>query len=110
MATFAQNLAQVTVPNFVIPTAFAVGRHENSEGDNLGSLALLAQAGEAGLTIEQTLPLFAEHWESVQANPGGEDHKNIRALWSISDQNALVSDVVKFQKKPLVSRQEIDEM
>jgi 2,3,4,5-tetrahydropyridine-2,6-dicarboxylate N-succinyltransferase len=110
MATFAENLAQVKEPNFVIPTAFAVGNHENSEGENLGSLALLAQASGAGLSISQVLPLFAEHWEAVQANPTGTDHGNIRALWSISDQSAQVADVVKFEKSPLVSRQLIDEM
>ncbi len=57
---------------------FSVGVSKNDPGKNTKSLTILAFAKHAGLTLEQTLPLFGEAWDEVRATPAGNDHLNIR--------------------------------
>lgn len=60
------------------PTAFDNGNQHNEEQQNQGSAKVLYFAQLNQLTPEQTLSLFAEHYQSVLKNPNGDDHQNIR--------------------------------
>lgn len=60
------------------PTAFKNGDAYNEATQNQGSAKVFAFARLNDLSKEDTLYLFAEHYQSVLNNPGGEDHQNIR--------------------------------
>lgn len=65
--------------NFQVnPTAFRNGEAYNSEAQNQGSAKVLYFAKLLNLSKEDTLLLFAEHYQSVLADPEGENHQNIR--------------------------------
>ena len=48
-----------------------------------------------GLSLEDTLRAFGEHYRAVLANPSGNDHANIRALQDTG------LDGVQFAQQPL---------
>jgi len=60
------------------PTAFTNGTIHNEATQNQGSAKVLAFARLNQLSKEDTLCLFAEHFQSVLANADGADHQNIR--------------------------------
>jgi len=60
------------------PTAFRNGELYNEATQNQGSAKVFTFAQLNGLDKEDTLYLFAEHYQSVLNNPGGADHQNIR--------------------------------
>ena len=60
------------------PTAFSNGSLKNQAGENQGSAKVLSFVRLHGLTQQETLHCFAEHWRSVRSNPNGSDHQNIR--------------------------------
>ena len=60
------------------PTAFKNGDTYNEATQNQGSARVFAFAQLNNLNVEDTLYLFAEHCQSVLANPDGTDHQNIR--------------------------------
>jgi hypothetical protein len=60
------------------PTAFKNGDTFNEATQNQGSAKVFAFAKLNDLSAEDTLSLFAEHYQSVLANAGGTDHQNIR--------------------------------
>jgi len=60
------------------PTAFKNGELHNEATQNQGSAKVFTFAQLNGLDKEDTLYLFAEHYQSVLNNPGGTDHQNIR--------------------------------
>lgn len=60
------------------PTAFKNGGVYNEAMQNQGSAKVFAFAQLNNLNKEDTLYLFAEHYQSVLNNPNGEDHQNIR--------------------------------
>jgi hypothetical protein len=60
------------------PTAFKNGEVKNEATQNQGSAKVFAFAQINELSEEDTLLLFAEHYQSVLNNPGGTDHQNIR--------------------------------
>ncbi|MDF2643305.1 MAG: type effector HopJ1, partial [Pseudomonas sp.] len=62
------------------PQAFTNGDVQNAAGQNEGSCKTLSMALLEGLTDEEALLAFGEHYRSVQATPEGTDHANIRAL------------------------------
>ena len=59
-------------------TAFKNGLQENAADQNQGSAKVFAFAKLNELSKEDTLKLFAEHYQSVLNAPNGEDHQNIR--------------------------------
>jgi hypothetical protein len=61
-----------------VPTAFINGNQRNEENQNQGSAKVLFFANLQGLSKEDTLFLFAEHYQSVLNTPEGIDHQNIR--------------------------------
>lgn len=60
------------------PTAFKNGEVYNEATQNQGSAKVFAFAQLNNLNKEDTLWLFAEHYQSVLNNPNGADHQNIR--------------------------------
>lgn len=60
------------------PTAFKNGDTYNEASQNQGSARVFAFAQLNDLSKEDTLYLFAEHYQSVLNTPEGTDHQNIR--------------------------------
>lgn len=60
------------------PTAFKNGETYNEASQNQGSAKVFAFAQLNNLSKEDTLCLFAEHYQSVLNTPDGTDHQNIR--------------------------------
>lgn len=60
------------------PTAFSNGANQNQATENQGSAKVLYFAQLNGLSKEQTLSLFVEHYQAVLNTPDGTDHQNIR--------------------------------
>ncbi|CAD5107490.1 HopJ type III effector protein [Zestomonas carbonaria] len=77
---FAETLAFIAAHYDYQPSAFVNGGVENAAGQNEGSCKTLGLALLEGLSLEETLRAFGEHYRSVLATPDGSDHGNIRAL------------------------------
>ena len=60
------------------PTAFKNGNAFNEVSENQGSAKVFTFAQLHNLNAEDTLYLFAEHYEAVLATPNATDHQNIR--------------------------------
>lgn len=60
------------------PTAFKNGDAYNEATQNQGSAKVFSYAQLNDLSKEDTLYLFAEHYQAVLQTPGGTDHQNIR--------------------------------
>jgi len=60
------------------PAAFKNGEVYNEATQNQGSAKVFTFAQLNNLSKEDTLCLFAEHYQSVLNNPTGTDHQNIR--------------------------------
>ena len=95
---FADTLAFIAAGYDYQPQAFTNGDVENAAGQNEGSCKTLGLALLEGLSDEEALLAFGEHYRSVVATPEGSDHSNIRALI----QHSLAG--VKFTAQPLTRR------
>ncbi|MBF6623379.1 MAG: HopJ type III effector protein [Pseudomonas stutzeri] len=93
--TFDETLAFIASIYDYQPCRFSNGSLENAAGENEGSCKTLGLAVLEGFTSEEALLAFGEHYRAVLANPGGEDHRNIRALM----QTGLSG--VRFDRQPL---------
>ncbi|WP_127124504.1 HopJ type III effector protein [Pseudoflavitalea rhizosphaerae] len=60
------------------PAAFKNGEAYNEATQNQGSAKVFSFAQLNNLSKEDTLLLFAEHYQSVLNTPDGTDHQNIR--------------------------------
>lgn len=92
---FADTLAFIEEGYDYQPQAFTNGDVANAAGQNEGSCKTLSLALLEGLSDEEALLAFGEHYRSVQATPDGSDHGNIRALIA----NGLAG--VKFEDEAL---------
>ncbi|UZE18906.1 HopJ type III effector protein [Pseudomonas sp. B21-054] len=95
---FADTLAFIAAGYDYQPQAFNNGGVQNAAGQNEGSCKTLGLALLEGLSDEEALLAFGEHYRSVLATPEGSDHGNIRALM------AHGLDGVKFEAQPLQRR------
>ncbi|MFE1555488.1 HopJ type III effector protein [Streptomyces sp. NPDC058734] len=77
---FADTLAFVAEHYDYQPQAFRNGELENAAGENEGSCKTLGLALLEGLTDEEALLAFGEHYRKVLATPDDTDHGNIRNL------------------------------
>ncbi|MFI5765771.1 HopJ type III effector protein [Streptomyces sp. NPDC051563] len=77
---FAATLDFVAAHYAYEPRAFRNGDVENAAGENAGSCKTLGLALLEGLSDEEALLAFGEHYRSVLATPNGTDHANIRNL------------------------------
>ena len=95
---FADTLAFIAGNYSYQPQAFNNGGVENAAGQNEGSCKTLGLALLEGLSDQETLLAFGEHYRSVLATPEGSDHGNIRALMA----HGLAG--VKFEAQPLTRK------
>ncbi|KIH85205.1 HopJ type III effector protein [Pseudomonas batumici] len=95
---FADTLAFIAAGYDYQPQAFNNGGVENAAGQNEGSCKTLGLALLEGLSDQEALLAFGEHYRSVLATPEGSDHGNIRALMA----HGLAG--VKFVEAPLKRR------
>ncbi|WP_134627383.1 HopJ type III effector protein, partial [Pseudomonas aeruginosa] len=77
---FTDTLAFIAEHYSYTPSAFDNGSVSNPAGQNEGSCKTLGFAILEGLSLEETLLAFGEHYRAVRDNPEGDDHANIRAL------------------------------
>nr|WP_314483321.1 HopJ type III effector protein [uncultured Pseudomonas sp.] len=77
---FADTLAFIAEHYAYQPQAFSNGGAENAAGQNEGSCKTLGLALLEGLSDQEALLAFGEHYRDVLATPQGSDHGNIRAL------------------------------
>ena len=96
----AYNFAPCSFSTGVVEGRASLGQVDNMAGVNDGAARVLSFAALHTLSKEQTLSLFAEHWASVQDEPGGAGHKNIRAF------AAAGWEGVRFSAKPLTKRRD----
>lgn len=95
---FADTLAFIAAGYDYQPQAFNNGGVQNAAGQNEGSCKTLGLALLEGLSDEEALLAFGEHYRSVLATPEGSDHGNIRALMA----HGLAG--VTFEAQPLQRR------
>ncbi|MCQ6259123.1 HopJ type III effector protein [Pseudomonas sp. Q11] len=95
---FADTLAFISNGYDYQPLPFKNGDVDNAAGQNEGSCKALGLALLEGLSDEEALLAFGEHYRSVLATPEGSDHGNIRALMT----HGLAG--VKFGAQPLRRR------
>lgn len=81
------------------PSAFDNGPVHNSADQNQGSCKVLALAQLLGLSQEQTLRCFGEHYREVLATPDVDNHHNLRRL-----QRDGLADI-SFEHFPLTQRE-----
>ncbi len=77
---FAATLAFINQWFDFTPSAFRNGKVSNTAEQNQGSCRVLSMALLLGLTKEQTLKCFGEHYRDVLATPGVDNHHNLRRL------------------------------
>lgn len=77
---FASTLAFINQWFDFTPSAFRNGKVNNTAEQNQGSCRALAMASMLGLTGEQALKCFGEHYRDVVATPGVDNHHNLRRL------------------------------
>src|SRR5690606_28454544 len=75
---FAAILAYIDTHYTYTASAFQNGSKYNAEDENQESAKVLSFAKLHNLSQNDTLKLFAEHYEAVQLTPQGTDHQNIR--------------------------------
>jgi hypothetical protein len=95
---FADTLAFIAEGYEYQPQAFNNGGVVNAAGQNEGSCKTLGLALLEGLSDEEALLAFGEHYRSVLDTPEGSDHGNIRALMA----HGLAG--VTFEAQPLQRR------
>ncbi|WP_329316054.1 HopJ type III effector protein [Streptomyces sp. NBC_01278] len=77
---FADTLAFVAAHYEYQPQAFRNGELANAAGENEGSCKTLGLALLEGLSDQEVLLAFGEHYRNVLATPNDTDHGNIRNL------------------------------
>ncbi len=76
--TFKEVLAFIDEHYQHTPAAFKNGSQYNAATENQGSARVFAFGKQQNLSKNDTLKLFAEHYDAVLQNPEGTDHQNIR--------------------------------
>ncbi|MCA5005118.1 HopJ type III effector protein [Sphingobacterium bovistauri] len=75
---FKDVLAYIDAHYIYSPSAFKNGDQNNAETENQGSARVLSFAKLNNLSQDDTLALFAEHYDAVLSTPEATDHQNIR--------------------------------
>lgn len=75
---FTDVLRHIEARQALKPSAFQNGRLYNDATQNQGSAKVLYYARLNELSKEDTLLLFAEHYQAVLNDPEGTAHQNIR--------------------------------
>lgn len=61
-------------------SSFKNGTLRNAENENQGSAKIFSFAKLNNLSVEDTLKLFAEHYQAVLDDKEGSSHQNIRSF------------------------------
>lgn len=77
-AKFTDVIALIDTHYTHVGTAFQNGAQHNAADQNQGSAKVFSFAQLNQLSAEDTLALFAEHYQSVLSTPEATDHQNIR--------------------------------
>lgn len=77
---FAETLEFIETHYIYTPSAFTNDKLHNPCGQNEGACKLIGLAQLEGMSLQEALLGFGEHYRSVLVNPDGQDHGNIRAL------------------------------
>ena len=77
---FATTLAFINQWFDFTPSAFRNGKVSNTIEQNQGSCRVLSMALLLGLTANQALKCFGEHYRDVVGTPGVDNHHNLRRL------------------------------
>ena len=77
---FNQVIETINANYSYAPTKFTNGSVVNEAGTNEGSCKVFAFGQLNGLSEEETLNCFAEHYRSVLDDPDGDAHANIRSF------------------------------
>lgn len=77
-AVFSDVLSLIDSHYSFTETAFDNGSQKNQAGENSGSCKVFSFAKLQGLSAEDTMKLFAEHYDNVCDTPDGDNHQNIR--------------------------------
>ena len=96
---FADSIALIESLYSFTPTAFINGSLENSADENQGSCKVFAFGIHQKLDDKQTLLCFGEHYRSVQKDPDGSEHGNIRQFMKTG------WDALSFDDNPLTPKQ-----
>lgn len=75
---FSEIIAYIDANYTHEPTAFVNGELRNESDQNQGSAKVLFYAKMKQFSKEDTLKLFAEHYEAVLVDANGTSHQNIR--------------------------------
>lgn len=75
---FQEVLAHIADQYSYTPSAFQNGTLKNSKDENQGSAKVFYFAQLNSLSQEDTLRLFAEHYQNVLDHPAEDGHQNIR--------------------------------
>lgn len=97
-ADFADVITYIEENYNYIPSAFINGNQENTVDQNQGSAKVFAFAKLNDFSKDDTLKLFAEHYQAVLKTPEGTDHNNIRQFM----QNGW--EGVKFENEVLTKK------
>lgn len=97
-ANFADVITYIEDNYTYTPSAFVNGGQENAVDQNQGSAKVFAFAKLNNFSEDDTLKLFAEHFQAVLENPEGTDHNNIRQFM----QNGW--EGVKFENEVLAKK------
>jgi len=95
---FADSLAFIEQHYQYQPHAFRNGALSNCADENQGSCKIFGLALLEGLSTEETLLAFGEHYRHVLTSPAAQDHQNIRQLLKTG------LDAVQFEQLPLSRR------
>lgn len=95
---FAAVLANIDDQYTHVPTAFKNGDQTNSSTENQGSARALFYARLNNLSKEETLRLFAEHYQNVLDNPTANNHQNIRQFMLSGWEGVLFEGTVLLPK------------
>lgn len=80
------------------PTAFINGALRNESDQNQGSAKVLFYAKIKQMSKEDTLKLFAEHYEAVLNDANGTSHQNIRNFMNSGFDGLVFEGVVLTEK------------
>lgn len=77
-SNFSEVISYIEEKYHCVATAFKNGEVQNAADQNQGSAKVLYFAQLNKLSKEDTLKLFAEHYQNVIENPQEDSHQNIR--------------------------------
>ncbi len=96
---FKEVLSIIDAEYDYIPSIFRNGNKINNASENPGSAKVLYFGKINNISKDDTLFLFAEHYESVLEDPDGNSHQNIREFLQYGWEHVYFESPVLFKKK-----------